>query len=213
MTHFNIEMIIIDYAGYQFLESANESELFRKAGINVKIFDFTSERDGAELDEQLKIARNGYNKVACKIAFSQYFTTDFIRKANEWLQYCIDYKKIWFGAGLKANGSKFSQAMGINLDKSLVGLEAGEDNSDLIDKQEILIKQTKYQASSIIVKTTTKGVQSFDLPQMMKRDTSITRMRRDSYTTLMLVCWAMKCYNDIMQAPAQEAATFVPEMI
>lgn len=213
MTNFNIEMIIIDYAGYQFLESANESEQFRRAGIEIKVFDFTSEKDGAEYDEQLKIARRGYNKIAYKIAFSQYFTTDFIRKANEWLQYCIDYKKIWFGAGLKANGSKFSSAMSIPIDKKLVGLAEDEDNGDLIDRQEVLIKQTKYQCSSIVIKTSSKGVQSFDLPQILKRDTNAARMRRDSYTTLMLGCWAMKCYFDIMKSPEQEASTFLPELI
>ena len=40
--HFNIKMIIIDNAGYQFIDGANESELFREAGIEIKFFDFNT---------------------------------------------------------------------------------------------------------------------------------------------------------------------------
>jgi len=209
--NFNIEMIIIDYAGYQFLESANESELFRKANAEIKVFEFYAEKDGEEWEEQLKLARKGYNKEIKKIAFTQYFTSDFIRKGNEWLQGCIDYKKIWFGGGIKADGSAFDQAVSANVDLKLVG---EDDTTEFIDNQEILLKNMKYECASIEVKTTAKGTQSFDLPQIMKRDHTSSRMRRDSYTSLMLACWGMKCYFDIMTGPREDVeTTFEPILL
>src|SRR5438045_8679091 len=72
LTNFDIEMIIIDYAGYQFIEAANESEHFRKVGLELKIFDFTSEKDGLEYEEELRKARNDYNKEHQRIEFTQY---------------------------------------------------------------------------------------------------------------------------------------------
>jgi hypothetical protein len=215
LTNFNIEMICIDYAGYQFVEAANESELFRKIGFELKVFDFTAEKDGAEWEEELKKAKNGYNKTIQKIVFTQYFTTDFIRKGNEWLQGCIDYKKIWFGGSIKSHKDAFERAINANINLDLLGLiddegEKGNTMDDHITEQEVLLAQTKYQCASIEVKTTAKGVQSFDLPQLMKRDHTTKRMRRDSYTALMLACWAMKCYADIMRVPDEQKETFTP---
>jgi hypothetical protein len=211
LKNFNVEMIIIDYAGYQFIEAANENELFKKDNIEIKIFDFYPEKDGADLEQELKNARRTWNKEIYRIAFTQYFTTDFIRKGNENLQGAIDYKKIWFGGGIRANSSAFEKATSAKVDLSLVD---EEDTSEFIDTQEILIKQQKYECASIEVKTTAKGTQSFDLPQIMKRDTSASRMRRDSYTALMLATWALKCYGDIMRQPKDDtAATFSPVLL
>ena len=213
--NFNIEMIIIDYAGYQFIDAANEHELFKGDKVEFKVFDFISEKDGAELEEELKKARIGYNKQINRIVFTQYFTSDFIRKANEWLQGCMDYKRIWFGGGIKANMTAFDKAIKTPIDvlQLLDQNKLDKNESPLgyfIDNQEILIKQTKYQAASIEVKTTARGVQSFDLPQIMKRDMSADRMRRDSYTALMLGCWGVKCYYDITNTPVQSYEVFEP---
>jgi len=209
--NFNIEMIIIDYAGYQFLESANESEYFKKDNVEIKIFEFYPEKDGSELEQQLRMARKNFNKEIHRIAFTQYFTTDFIRKGNEHLQGCIDYKKIWFGAGIKADGSAFDKAISAKVDLDLVG---ETDTTEFIDSQEILLKQMKYECASIEVKSTAKGTQSFDLPQIMKRDSSSTRMRRDSYTALMLGCWGLKCYFDIVKQPEEDQnSSFQPMLI
>jgi hypothetical protein len=212
--NFNIEMILIDYAGYQFIDSANESELFRKDNIELKIFDFTAEKDGAELTEELKKARRAYNKQIHRIVFTQYFTSDFIRKANEWLQGCIDYKKIWFGSSIKGNPSAFDKALSANINvDQLVDVNDLKQESPItyfIDNQEVLIKQTRYQCAAIEVKTTAKGVQSFDLPLIMKRDNNPNRQRRDSYTALMLGAWAMKCYAEIMAVNEETGETFSP---
>ena len=41
-------MIIIDNAGYQFIDSANESELFQSSRIEIKFFDFNSDKEGLD---------------------------------------------------------------------------------------------------------------------------------------------------------------------
>ncbi len=221
LSNFNIEMIIIDNAGYQFIEAANESDLFRGAGIEIKIFEFSAEKEGTELEEQLRSARRGYNKENKKIAFTQVFTSDSIRKMNENLQTCIDFKKIWFGSLLKGtNESAFNKAIQSNINLTLVGEDENKEFTDskgslvnkLIDTQESLIKLVKYECAAIEVKTTSKGTQSFDLPQLFRRDNSANRIRKDSYTALMLGCWLMKQYCDIFAIPADSDATFTPMM-
>lgn len=222
-TNFDIRMICIDHAGYQFIESCNEHELFKKAGVEFKIFEFHAERDGADLEKELKQARRDYNREIHRIVFTQYFTSDFIRKGNEYLQGCIDYKKIWFASNIKGDSEAFNRSISSGVDLSLTGVEEIDKNAkdherrsggliQMIDDQEFLIKQQKYQAASIEVKTTAKGTQSFDLPQVMKRNNTSTRMRKDSYTTLMLGCWCLKQYFDIMNIPV-ESSTFEPSLL
>jgi len=207
---FNIQMIITDHAGHQFIEAANESDLFRRDGLDIKIFDFCAEKEGAELEEELKKALRCYNKSNQVIAFTQVFTVDSIRKMNEHLQTCIDFKKIWFGSLLKAaNEAAFNRAVESNPDLFLVGEES---TNDFIDTQEALIKLTKFECASIEVKSTAKGTQSFDLPTIMKRDNTAKRMRKDSYTSLMLGCWLMKAFFDIHATPMDSDATFAPMM-
>jgi hypothetical protein len=217
LTNFNIEIIAIDHAGYQFIESANESEIFRSSNLNLKIFEFSAEKDGQDYLDQLKEARKNYNKHDQKIVFTQYMTVDYHVKANEWLQACISYKKIWFGGSIKANPDAFDRAINVKINNNLIDIEKLDSGETFmgyfIDNQEYLIKQTQYQCAAIEVKVSSKGVQSFDLPLIIKRDRSPTKMRRDSFTSLVLATWAMKCYGDILNTNIQTyAATFEPMM-
>lgn len=219
LKNFNIEMICIDHAGWQFIDAANENELFVKDRIDLKVFEYCAEKDGTDLDEELKKAKREYNRTHQRIVFTQVFTTDFIRKGNEWLQGCFEYKKIWFAGKIKSSEFIFNKVTGANIDLSLLGLSReGEDTkgdtiNDFIDRQEYLISNVKNECANIEVKTTAKGTQSFDLPTIMKSDKSPDRNRKDSYTALMLACWAMKTYNDIKNAPTLETETFVPFML
>ncbi len=207
LKNFNIEMIIIDYAGYQFIEAANEHELFKRDKIELKIFEFESDKDGIEYEKQVKQARKSYNKEIGRIVFTQYFTTDFIRKGNEWLQGCIDYRKLWFASRINPNASAFTKSISSGIDVKLVGAETIGEH---IDQQDFIVYDTKKQCASIEVKSSTKGIQTFDLPQSFKHDTTPTRPRKDNYTTLMLGAWGVRCYHDIMDAPVESNATFVP---
>ena len=40
VSNFNLEMVIIDNAGYQFIDSANASKLFKEANVKINFFDF-----------------------------------------------------------------------------------------------------------------------------------------------------------------------------
>ena len=212
MSNFQVDMICIDNAGYQFLDSCNESDFFKDSGINLKFIDFDSTKEGVDYAKEirkLKLERNLENH---KICFKQNFTSDFIRKANEHLQACIDHKKIWFASRATAHGEAFNKQAFLNLNLKLIGQDV-KTTGDLIEIQDILVYQAKKQCALIEVKSTAKGTQTFDLPQHLKRSTSVNRARRDNYTALMLANWALKCYNDAKSQKEEISHTFVPRMI
>jgi len=210
MTNFDVEMIIIDNAGYQFIDSCNENKEFIKDKIELKFFDFISDKDGLDYELEIKKARRQYNKQDQKKVFKQIFSSDFIRKGNEHLQANIDHKRLWFASRTTANEAAFNKYSGrkVNLN------EVNEKTKlEFMETQDNLIHQTKKQCALIEVKSTAKGTQTFDLPLHLKKSESINRARRDNYTTLMLGNWAIKCYYDMMNAPKEEAGTFVPRML
>ena len=208
--NFDIIMIIIDNAGYQFIDSANESEKFLKNNINLKFFDFETDRDGEEYNKEIKKARRSYNLQEKKICFKQLFSTNFIRKANEQLQADIDHKRIWFGSRVTADGAIFNK---VSAQRVPLKMTNHETILDLIEFQDDFVYQTKKQCSLIEVKTTSKGTQSFDLPQHLRRSTSPNKARKDNYTTLMLGNWAVKRYYDMMNIEEDVEATFSPILI
>jgi len=210
LTNFDVDMICIDNAGYQFLDSCNESENFINAGINLKFIDFDSVKEGIEYGKEVRKCKTSYNKSSYKICFKQNFTSDFIRKANEHLQACIDHKHIWFASRATANGSAFDKQNNSLINLKLTGAET---TSDLIETQDALVYQAKKQCALIEVKSTAKGTQTFDLPQHLKRSTSANRARRDNYTALMLANWALKCYFDVRQKKDDFSTTFLPRMV
>lgn len=204
---FNVNLIIIDNAGYTFIDSCNESELFKDKKIN--FFDFDSDLEGIDYSLMVRKAKRQYSKELKNICFKQNFTTNFIRKGNEYLQACIDYKRIWFGSRIGLNEETFNKYVNSNINIELINKES---ILDLIDEQDILVYLTKKQCALIEVKSTTKGIQTFDLPQHLRRSTSANRARKDNYTTLMLGNWAVKCYYDMMKEK-EEVATFTPIFI
>ena len=198
---FDVEMICIDNAGYQFIDSCNESEYFKDSQIN--FFDFNSDAEGNDYTSQLKAAKRQYNKTSGTICFKQVFSSNWIRKANEHLQAAIDHKKIWFASAFNKQSS-----YRVNLDKV-----ASETVLELIEVQDNHVYQTKRQCALVEVKTTPRGTQTFDLPQHLKRSTSEHRARKDNYTTLMLACWTTKCYFDMNDVQETSHKTFSPIMI
>jgi len=159
----------------------------------------------------IRKAARDYNKEKGIICFKQNFSTDFIRKANNYLQACIDHRKVWFASRTSANNEAFDResSYGINLD--MVGHES---ILDFIEFQDNIIYQTKKQCALIEVKASAKGVQTFDLPQHLKRDNSPNRARKDNYTTFMLGNWAVKFYFEMeASTKVKEVYTFSPRMI
>jgi len=210
MSNFNIEMIVIDNAGFQFIDSCNENKLFMDSKINMKFFDFDSDAEGVDYDKALKKSRREYNKENKKICFKQVFTTDFIRRANEHLQARIDHKRIWFASRVQSDGEAFNKYSNVNVTLKNVGEPS---LLDFIEAQDALVYQTKRQCALVEVTSTARGHQTFDLPLHLRKSTSANRARKDNYTTLMLANWATKCYYDMMAAPAEEPETFTPRML
>jgi hypothetical protein len=208
--NFDIVMTVIDNAGYQFLDSANEHKLFIDSRINLKFLDFESEKEGVDYDKQLVKLKRQYNKENHKICFKQNFSTDFIRKSNEHLQACIDHKKIWFASRTTANGSVFNRQSSCHINLKLVN----EPNiGEFIEIQDSLVHQVKKQCALIEVRTTPRGSQTFDLPHHLKRSTSANRARKDNYTALMLATWGVRCYFDMLNQKTDINSTFSPRMI
>ena len=211
LTNFNIEIICIDNAGFGFIDSCNESELFSSANLNLSFFDFDTNKEGINYTKELRSARRNYNKESGKIVFKQIFGSEWLRKANEHLQASIDHKKIWFASRTTANAAEFNRQTSI---KVPINYTDAENMLDLIEIQDDLIYQTKKQCAMVEVKSTIRGTQSFDLPQHLKRSTSATRARKDNYTTLMLANWTLKCYYEMMEIDKDAANdTFNPIMI
>jgi hypothetical protein len=210
MTHFDIEMICIDNAGFQFIDSCNENSLFTRDKIDMSFINFDSSKEGKDYQKELRRLRREYNKKSKRIVFKQVFTSEFIRKANEHLQACIDHKKIWFASKTNAHSGAFMSQTGERISLKYTGEES---LGDLIDTQDSLIYQTKKQCALVEVKSTAKGTQTFDLPLHLKRSTSTTRARKDNYTALMLANWALKSYYDMKSIPSDVGVTFTPRMI
>ena len=217
MNNFNIVLGIIDNAGADvFLAACNESELFKKQNLELKTFEFDSDLENADYDLMVKNARKKYNLQDRKIFFNQVFTSSFIRKGNEYLQACIDYKRIWFASRTGAYEEFFNRVLNQGAPIELMKTEDKKDWTilDFIENQDDFIYQTKKQCALVEHSTTSRGTQSFDLPQHLKRSASANKARKDNYSALMLANWALKCYNDMMKEPENlETPTFSPIMI
>lgn len=208
---FNVEMIVIDNAGYTFIDSCNQSELFSKKRKEFTFFDFNSDLEGVDYENMLKIAKRQYNRQNNAIVFKQNFTVNFIRNSNEYLQGCIDFKRVWFGSRISANASAFDR---ISCQTLKLQLKPEESVMDVIEDQDILVVNVKKQCSLVEVSTTAKGTQSFDLPQHLKRSNSPSRARKDNYTALLLGTWAVKGYYDMVNVKVNEGTTtFAPIFI
>lgn len=209
LSNFNVEMICIDNAGYQFIDSCNESTKFIEDNMKLKFIDFDSDAEGEKYVQGLARAKRAYNKEEGAICFKQNFTSNWLRKANEHLQACIDHKRLWFASRCTAHGSEFSKQSAYAIDAKSAGADS---TGDLIETQDILVYSTKKQCALVEVKSTARGTQTFDLPQHLKRSTSANRARKDNYTTLMLANWATKCYFDMKSEKNEQPETFLPVM-
>ena len=208
LTNFPIKLIIIDNAGAEFIDSANESTLFKSAKKEIKFIDLDTNLEGQDYFNAVKLARNQYNIEHGYIAIKQYFSSSWIRRANEHLKGLIDYKKIWFASRLNLHADKFAQAVETPINFELV---PHADIYDFIDFQDDWIHQVKKQCALVEVKSTSQGTQTFDLPPHLKRSNRADKARKDSYTTLLLGAWANKCYYDIMDLELEDnTETFEP---
>jgi hypothetical protein len=219
LNSFNIISIVGDYnGGVQFLNSANESELFKKEKLEIKTFDADFE-NLQDYNQAIKDCRNQYNLTTKRICHLRKPTTSWIRFANELLQSAFDHKKILF-AGAAMNDS-YSRERGkqipIETLKFLKGggeeKEKGAKMIDFIEHQKDMIDLTKAECALIQPSTSATGTQTFDLPTNLKGQKGADRARKDSYSALVLANWMMTVYYDMMDRPEEKPFVFTPMFI
>jgi intein/homing endonuclease len=218
-THFNIVSIVGDYnGGVQFINSCNESEIFKKAGIKIETIDVDFDNP-QEYANDLRYARNQYNKESRRICILRKPSSQWIRAANEMLQAAFDHKRIWFAGAALDDDYTRQKAAAIPIEEiSFSRYNDDVDNYakqiDLIEHLKTVVDTTKVQCALIQVSTTANGSQSFDLPSNLKKQRNADKARKDSYSALVLGNWMMNVYLDMMAAPVDNVqATFVPMFV
>lgn len=216
LTNFNIVLIAGDFLGgvegnFNFLEAANQSELFKNAGINLKSFDGDMHQDGEDYIESMKLMRKTYNKTAQSICCRLKYTPQWIKRSNEYMQYQIQAKKIWFASRIVPNEDEFDKLKNKKIPVKVYD-DSGKELSmaEYLDEQDNLIQQTKNQIALIEPKISAQGNLSFDLPASIKAIKGEKRARRDSYTVTLMACWAAKVYFDYLDDNIGKQASFRP---
>jgi hypothetical protein len=211
-TNFNVVFIVFDYmGGVQFLKAVNESKVFKDAKIEFKTIETTEIDEIETYQEGLKEVRSQYNRLDHRICFMRNPSPKWIRFANELLQSNIDHKKIWF-AGLPMDKDWHAQ-LKKNIPIGSLVFRSGKDfeslyeetnehdkliakKADLIENIPIVINMTKAQCAIIVPTTTANGSQTFDLPSNLRKTTGENKVRKDSYSCLVLGNWALKIFGD-----------------
>ena len=223
LNNFNIVAIVGDYnGGVQFINACNESSLFSKSKIKIKML--TSDFDKPEnYQEDLKIAKSEYDLKDYKICILRKPTSNWIRNANELLQANFDHKRIWFGS--RAMDDSYHEQIKkkipidnlkyLNTSEAELSAGTGAKMIDFVEHQHDMINLTKSECALIQIKTTAQGTQTFDLPDTLKRTTGPNKARKDSYSSLVLGNWMIKIYYDFInyKEKNQTFQSFTPMFI
>jgi hypothetical protein len=215
--NFNIAGICGDYnGGVQFINSCNESEIFKKANINIGVIDVELEKP-EQWHEDILAFKNQYNQKERKYCILRKPTSNWIRMANELLQASIDHKRVLFAA--RAIEDHFDEQRKKNIpiddlrwDSKISATSVAAKMIDFIDHQKTIIELTKSECANIEVISNPQGSQSFNLPQNFKRQKGPNRARKDSYSALVLGNWFAKVFFDAQNAKAEKKVTntFIP---
>ena len=221
LKNFNVIAVCMDYnGGVQFMNSCNESELFKSESINLKqiVTEFEKPEDYAQ---NLVMAKNEYNKSDYKYVFLRKPTSSWIRTANELLQANFDHRRIFFGSRAIDNNFRAQTKKKIGILNMKFSNTADSDKQneeakmiDFVEHLTDMILLTKTECALIQITTTAQGTQSFDLPPNLRRKTGPDKPRKDSYSALVLGNWLAKIYYDMNNTEVEEvAATFTPMFI
>ena len=220
--NFNIIAIVGDYnGGVQFINAVNESQLFKSENIKIK----TIEGDFDKMDsykDELRIAKQQYNKKNHQYLILRKPTSDWIRRANELLQANFDHKRLWFGSRAIDESYNKQRAKVVPIGK-LKFLRLSEEDAkqsnqakmiDFIEHQYDMINMTKNQCALIQITTSPQGTQTFGLPTELRRQTGPDKARKDSYSALVLGSWMTKIVYDMNNVKKENAvSTFSPMFI
>ena len=220
--NFNIIAMAGDYnGGVQFINAVNESHLFKSENLKIKQIEADFDKMDSYADN-LRQARQQYDKNGHRTLILRKPTSDWIRRANELLQANFDHKKLWFGSRAIDDSYNKQRALKIPI-KKLKFLRESDDQFkqssaarmiDFVEHQYDMMNMTKSQCALIQITTSPQGTQTFDLPMQLRRQTGPDKARKDSYSALILGSWMAKIYFDMMNAPKEQVhATFTPMFV
>jgi hypothetical protein len=221
LQNFNIVAVCMDYnGGVQFMNSCNESELFKDAKINLKPMTTEFERS-EEYAQNLYSAKSEYNKTDYKYVFLRKPTSTWIRQANELLQANFDHRRIYFASRAIDDNfrSQTKKHIGITDLKFSNALDSEKENEeakmiDFVEHLSDMILLTKTECALIQITTSAQGMQNFDLPPNLKRKSGPDKPRKDSYSALVLGNWLCKIYFDMNNTHVEDVTeTFEPMFI
>jgi hypothetical protein len=220
INYFNLVSIVADYnGGVQFLNSCNESEIFKQ--MNLKLDTIDADFDSPqEYEKNIRDARNQYNLNTKKIVYLRKPSSQWIRFANESLQSSFDHKKILFACSAMDDDYNIQRKSVIPI-KDLKYIKNSDDNQpdgakmiDFLEHQKDMLDLIKVQCALIQVNTTSQGTQSFDLPYNLKKQRGSDKARKDSYSALILANWMVLVHWDMMNQKAENIqTTFTPMFI
>jgi len=213
LKNFNVVSMVCDYmGGVVFISACNESTLFKQAGIKIEVIDVELEGEPQEYTKALQEYKNTYNKEQGRICIMRKPTSQWIRRANEMLQASFDHKRILFAASpidddyLEQKDQVIPELTCLTLDSEYK--EDKDDLSsktiDLIDRIGVNLKATIVQCSQIEPTTNASGGQSFDLQSSVKKMTGKNKLRKDSYSALVLGNWMVKVWNDQLNLQVED---------
>ena len=221
LQNFNVVAICMDYnGGVQFMNSCNESELFKDAKINLKSIATEFERP-EEYTQNLYSAKSEYNKSDYKHVFLRKPTSGWIRLANELLQANFDHRRTYFASRAIDDNfrSQTKKHIGISDLKFSNALDTEKENEeakmiDFVEHLSDMIMLTKTECALIQITTSAQGMQNFDLPANLNRKSGPDKPRKDSYSALVLGNWMAKIYFDINTTQIDNSMdTFEPMFI
>ena len=174
LQNFNIIAICMDYnGGVQFMNSCNESELFKDAKRNLKSMVTEFERP-EEYAQNLYSAKSEYNRLDYKYVFLRKPTSGWIRLANELLQANFDHRRTYFASRAIDDNfrSQTKKRIGITDLKFSNALDTEKENEegkmiDFVEHLTDMILLTKTECALIQITTSAQGMQNFDLPVLV----------------------------------------------
>jgi len=215
--YFNIVGICGDYnGGVQFINSCNESSIFKNEKIKIGVIDVDLEKP-ENWHSDIMSFKSQYNVKSKNYCILRKPTVNWNRNANEMLQAAIDHKRILFAS--RAVDTHFDEQRKKNIpidkikwDMKMLGSSKGALMIDFIDHQKSIIELTKSECANIEVVANPQGSQSFNLPQNLRRQKGPNRARKDSYSALLLGNWYAKVFFDSENATTERKVenTFVP---
>jgi len=219
LENFNIVAIVGDYmGGVKFIESFNETDYCKKKG-ELKTIEVPFDKP-EEYVADISSLRNQYNLTNKRIVILRKPTSQWIRQSNELLQASFEKKRLFFGGAAMNQTYDEQKNKSIPMDRIVFIRKEDDFNQsaasrqiDFIDHQAELMDLTKIQCALIFPKTSPMGVQSFDLPDNLKKQAGKNKTRKDCYSSLILGNWMTKLYFDMQKAPGETMqTTFTPFM-